>query len=390
MQVIPIMYIRANQVHMNDRIWQSSMGSVQTLLCCVACLKNNIYWNQLMRINRWCEDGFNMFSHSLSLSIILLNVEWSSEFFNTCRMLWHAYQTIQGCVLLAVHCQKDTSVPEDSLKILRLNHLICPVSIIWNIFNFEFLRRGPFPKFGAMGQEQHPPDHIDPPAKQLDVSAKPANPTILDATVSTIGAVRQSCQSWRGDEIVMLNHSLACAGRGWNLKRKLLGLLVVPSCSISTQQCLWIARITLCSAAWFFETGPDLRIFHRGETYNKAIQNPWLLLIRFSTTVCCEISKQVPESNTHLEELSKPAMKNMLWVQQNTTMYNMYTYVLWQAPDFMSRLCFMVLHGASYLYPCLTAVAPSLGASCGKVSLRPRARWRHTKYSKKNTQHLSE
>ena len=70
---------------------------------------------------------------------------------------------------------------------------------------------------------------------------------------------------------------------------------------VPSQHRLWIARITLCSAAWFFETGPDLRIFHAGETHNKTIQNPWLLLVRFSTTVCCDvISKQVPrKQHTH-------------------------------------------------------------------------------------------
>ena len=42
-------------------------------LCCavLSYLKSNIYWNQLIMVTMWCEDGFSMCSPSLSLSISL-------------------------------------------------------------------------------------------------------------------------------------------------------------------------------------------------------------------------------------------------------------------------------------------------------------------------------
>ena len=77
----------------------------------------------------------------------------------------------------------------------------CPEASSWIFLNaFKFLRCGPFPKFGAMGQEQPPPDHIDPPAKLLDVSAR-QNLQYSMQTWQRLGlAARQSCQSWRGNE----------------------------------------------------------------------------------------------------------------------------------------------------------------------------------------------
>ena len=145
---------------------------------------------------------------------------------------------------------------------------------------------------------------------------------------------------------------------------------------VPSQHRLWIARITLCSAAWFFETGPDLRIFHAGETHNKTIQNPWLLLVRFSTTVCCDvISKQVPRkqhthTHTHtVKKLNKPAMKKarghkffvlqktFLWAKyqkvvtcyeynKQTTMYNMCSLHVVAGSRLHESPVNMVLHGA--------------------------------------------
>ena len=141
---------------------------------------------------------------------------------------------------------------------------------------------------------------------------------------------------------------------------------------VPSQHRLWIARITLCSAAWFFETGPDLRIFHAGETHNKTIQNPWLLLVRFSTTVCCDvISKQVPRkqhTHTHREKAQQASHEksaraqvlcpsqdffvgkvsegcNMLWVQQ-TNNYVQYVQLTCCGRFATSRIS--CKHGASW------------------------------------------
>ena len=268
----------------------------------------------------------------------------------------------------------------------------CPEASSWIFLNaFKFLRCGPFPKFGAHGARATPSWPHRSTGETVGCFSK-AKPTILDANVATIGGLllgnhvnleggmRKSARRNKGASLTTVTfdptrcqtlfcchaESFSCLGwmwlEIWEERYWVYGWFHhVPS-----QHRLWIARITLCSAAWFFETGPDLRIFHAGETHNKTIQNPWLLLVRFSTTVCCDvISKQVPRkqhTHTHREKAQQASHEksaraqvlcpsqdffvgkvsegcNMLWVQQ-TNNYVQYVqhYMLWQVRDFTNLL----------------------------------------------------
>ena len=247
-------------------------------LCCavLSYLKSNIYWNQLIMVTMWCEDGFSMCSPSLSLSISLclslfcfvlndlqdssghvraLFVQWffgfttrhdrpikrsrdaSSSLFTVRRTLlyleihwrlkinhlWSGSYNILNVLInhmkrgvcpnvqqsfLLEHCgllrgfttvyptffhngytqstrtHAHTHTTHEYVKHIRTHRdktfgygtaylgqyfpaKDClpehepSMTIILNAL--KFLRHEPFPKFGAMGQEQRPPDHIDPP-----------------------------------------------------------------------------------------------------------------------------------------------------------------------------------------------------------------------------------
>ena len=157
-------------------------------------------------------------------------------------------------------------------------------------------------------------------------------------------------------------------------------------CVVPSPQRLWIAWITVCSAAWLFEAGPDLRIFHAWNSQ----QNPWLLLIRISAIQYAVM--WVQNSIPRKPRKQHPPWKNSTrqpWKEPSTRLvcakyqkvvkcyeHNKQklctTFMLWQTRDFTNLSWtwgFTVLDGA-LCCPCLTAVAPSLGASCGKVALR--------------------